>query len=674
MVAVNIRAFRGAVPRVSERLQQPNFARRATNVKITSGKLEPLLGPLLSANPIRQLARTLYRNRFFGPNAVSDSWMTWEQDVDVVENPAANDEQGRIYFTSESFEPRMTTNALATQSAPFPTEWFVLGVQPPVAAPTVTPPATGSTNETRSYAMTFVTQLGEESGPSPASTPATGDSTLAWSLTNLPVPPANSGTVSAALANTPSAGTVRVTLNTLYGVIPGEYLTFAGVVGMTDLSGSFKVDSIDAVNNYVFLSCVTSQTYTSGGTWTRDAPHNTTGMVKRLYRTAGDEATFLFVAELAAATTTYSDTVLATALGETLPTLNTLPPPKGLTGLIDLPNGCLAGLNGNELCFSDPYMPYSWPLANRYSFAGRGVALVESANSVIVLTQNFPIMFTGSDPEVMSPTVMETYAPCVSKRGVANVGGGAMYPSFDGLYLAAPGRVEKLTTKLYREVEWGVLQPATMDAAYYDSAYYATYLPEGATARRMWKFDPTDPDSAVEFDVHADAVYRNNFDGDLYLSISGLIYRWDSNAGSRLTSDWLSVAIQLAKPTNFAVAQIHAEYGDTILVDQDQLAANESIIGDVDAVGGSIAANEILALDINGSNLIPVVAPLPQNVQFTLYVDDEPVFTKDVSSSTPFRLPAGYLSEVFRIGLSPYVPVYSVSMAQTPKELSELPQ
>lgn len=674
MVAVNIRAFRGAVPRVSERLQQPNYAARALNCKITSGKLEPLFGPLFVTNTQRPKARTIYRYRYYGFGTPLDSWFSWADDVDMVENPAANDARGRVYFTGENQEPRMTTYNLAGTGTPAPDEWYVLGVAAPRTAPTVVHAGGGSGGDVnRAYVYTFVTALGEESGPSPASAVIPGKLDGTWTISALDTPPPNSGSISAASANTPTTGQVLIALDTNFGLAAGEYVQFASVAGMTDLNGRFKIFSVVGTNQIV-VELATAQTYTSGGTWTREAPHNLTSMVKRIYRTAGDEATFLFVAEVSGATTSYVDAVADTALGESLPTLNTLPPPKGLTCLKSLPNGCLVGLNGNEVCFSDPYMPYSWPLSNRYSFSGKGVNVVEAANSVIVLTENFPILFTGSDPEAMTPTTMETYAPCASKRGVVNVGGGAIYPSFDGLYLAAPGRVENLTAKLYREEEWRKLVPSSFQAAFYDSAYYGSYLPDGASMRQMWKFDPRDPDSVIEFDVSVDALYRNNFDGYLYLSVDGLIYRWDANSGKRLTGDWLSVAMQLAKPTNFAVAQIHAEFGEAVEIDQGQLDANELIAGDVDAVSGSLNADEILAQEINGSNLVLVVPPLPQTVEFTLYVDGQPIYSKQVTSSVPFRLPGNYLSEIFRVGLSASVPVYSFAIAQTPKELSELQQ
>jgi len=660
MTAVNIKAFRGQIPRISERLLTPNHATRALNCKITSGSLDPLagIGQVFSTS---LNIETVYRYRAFVNGAYADNWLTWAQDVNIVPSPNANDPDGRFYFSSESFEPRMSTYALSISSTPYPTGWYSLGVAAPTVAPTITvtlqpvgavevttggetyesvptiafssgaaaatavisgellsidvtsggsayttPPsvvikgkggfgarakaiitggvvtsveieyagggftvaptitfvdgggsgaaatakisakvvdidvtaagsyttlptvtfsggtpttqATGTVvfknYEARSYVYTFVTTFGEESPPSPPSTVTNGSADGTWGLSGLQTAPPNTGTVSAAA--TIGSNTVQVTLNTVFGIAQYDTITFSSVVGMTSLNGSFRVQAVDTATNKVTVSLDTAQTYTSGGAWARNAPFNTTGMVKRIYRTVGTSGLFLYVGEVAVATTTFSDTVLAADLGEELPTADSSLPPKNLTSLISLPNGCLAGIAGNELCFSDPYMPYSWPVRNRYSFSGVGVAAVAASNSVIVLTETYPILYTGSDPEAMSGSTLETYAPCVSKRGVVDLGGAAMYPSFDGLWLVSPQQIQCITRKLYREEEWTLLNPATFDAVFHDGQYYAYYV--GQTESRILIIDLESPDSVTEVDESADALYRNELDGKLYIA------------------------------------------------------------------------------------------------------------------------------------------------------------
>jgi hypothetical protein len=480
--------------------------------------------------------------------------------------------------------------------------------------------------------------------------------------------PPNSGTVTGATVI--STDIVRVTLNTVFGIAQYDTLTFAGVTGMTSLNGSFRVESVDTATNRVTVALTTTQTYVSGGTWTRNAPFNTTGMVKRIYRTVGTGGSFLYVGEVPVATTTFADTVVAADLGEVLPTADSSPPPKNLTSLISLPNGCLAGIAGNELCFSDPYMPYSWPIRNRYAFSGVGVSAIAASNSVIVLTETFPILYTGSDPEAMSGSTLETYAPCVSKRGVVDIGSGAIYPSFDGLWLVSTQQVQCITRKLYREVEWARLNPSTFDAAFHDGHYYANYI--GQDDNRILIIDIGEPDSITEVDETAHALYRNDLDGKLYVAKDDIIYEWDVDTGRYYESDWQSVDMQFPAPVKFSVAQVHADYNAIVPIDTSQIAENEALIAaGADAVSGDLNGFELLAFEVNGSYIEPVELDTQRQVQFTLYDNGTPIYTKNVTSAKFFRLPAGVSSEVYAVGLSASVKVYSVTVAESVAELSQ---
>lgn len=666
MTAVNIKAFRGQIPRVSDRLLQPNIASTAINCKLTTGSVEPLAG-LTQVYSTSRTIETVFRYRALSEGELVNNWLTWAEDVNVVPSPNANDQYGRFYFTSDVYEPRMSSYSAAISSAPYPTAWYSLGTAAPTVAPTVAHTGGSSATESRSYVYTYVTAFGEESPPSPPSDLYTSHLNATWNLTGMQTAPPNTGTVSA--ASTISPNVVRVTLNSVFGIAQYDTITFASVTGMTSLNGSFRVQSVDVVNNRVTVYLDTAQTYTSGGSWTRNAPYNTTGMTKRIYRTVGTSGLFLFVAEIAVATTTYDDTTAAEDLGEELPTADSSPPPKNLISLISLPNGCLAGIAGNELCFSDPYMPYSWPVRNRYSFSGVGVAAVAASNSVIVLTDTFPILYTGSDPEAMSGSTLETYAPCVSKRGVVDVGGGALYPSFDGLWLVSTQQVDCVTRKTFREEEWTLLNPSTFDAAFHDGQYYAAYV--GQTESRILILDLSNPDSIIKVDDVADSLYRNELDGKLYVSQGSRLYAWDSDNGSRYESDWRSVDVQFPSQINFAAAQIHADFSAIVPVDTTQITANEALIAlGADAVAGHLDGAELLAFEINGSYIIPVELDIQRKVQFTLYSAKVPVYTREVTSSKFFRLPANIVSDLYAVGLNASVKIYDVTIAQSVQELA----
>jgi hypothetical protein len=271
----------------------------------------------------------------------------------------------------------------------------------------------------------------------------------------------------------------------------------------------------------------------------------------------------------------------------------------------------------------------------------------------------------------MSGSTLETYAPCVSKRGVVDIGGGALYPSFDGLWVVSTQQVDCVTRKTFREEEWALLNPTSFDAAFHDGQYYAAYV--GQTESRILILDLSNPDSIIKVDDVADSLYRNELDGKLYVSQGSRLYAWDSDNGSRYESDWRSVDVQFPSQINFSAAQIHADFGAIVPVDTTQIAANEALIAlGADAVAGHLDGAELLAFEINGSYIIPVELDTQRKVQFTLYSSKVPVYTREVTSTKFFRLPANIVSDLYAVGINASVKVFDVTIAQSVQELAEV--
>jgi len=664
MTAINIKALRGQVPRTSERLIGANYATAALNCKITSGRLDPLRGLAPVHTSMAAAITTMYRYRF---NA-QDNWLVWGSVVDVVRSPTTQDALGRLFYTGDG-EPRMTSYADAISGAgPYPTGFFVLGVVPPSTAPALVVTGGAAPVETRAYVTTFVTPYSEESAPSPAVV-VSGNIDGSWDLSALEAPPPNSGTVSAAAADTPASGFVQVTLDTVRGLAPYEEITLSGITGMTDLNGQRQIVSINGSN--VVLALATSQTYTAGGAWAREAPHNTTGMKRRIYRTVGTNTDYKFVAEIAATTAAYSDTVASTALQNAIPAIDTAPPPKNGHSLVALANGALAMVAGNQLCFSEQYKPYSWPIANRYGFAGNGVAACAAGNSVIVLTDQFPILATATVPESASLARLDTYAPCLSKRGTVDVGGGCAYPSHDGLYLVTPGSVKNMTENLYRYDEWQAINPASFKAAVFDRTYYAMHDGNALEQARIMVLDIMEADSITEIDERVDTLYANPWDGKLYAGQGNKILQWDADETNRYLSFWASRKYQMGPPLNFACAQVHARYGDIVPANTSVIESNTVLLANADNVDGAIAAAGVNSFALNGSALVPSPNLNQRRVQFSLLKEGKIVFTRDLNSTDPFRLPAGFKTEIYGVQIASSIPVYSVTVAQSMQELSQ---
>lgn len=671
MTGFVVRLPRGEVPRRSERVVGDNYAQAAENCKVKSGRCDPVKGLQLVHNSLAATINTMFRYR----HQDLYNWLVFDRVVDVVRSPVADDTLGRFFYTGDG-EPRMSTYDDAIQGAgPYPVAWFVLGVTPPVTAMSINVAGGSAPTEDRAYVYTFRTAYGEESGPSPA-TVVSGNVDGTWQITSMDVAPPNGGTISAAVANTPLPEQVEVTLDSVFGLRAGEEITFAGVAGMTDLNGTHKLIGVDAGTNKVVVSLVTAQVYSAGtDTWARVAPHNTVGMTKRIYRTVGTNTDYKLVVELPVSHTNYDDTVPAStvSLNQGIQTLGTRMPPADMHSLTLLANNAMAGLSGNQLCMTEQGKPYSWPTANRYEFPGTGIGLVAAGNSVIILTDSVPHIATSTVPEAASLSKIsgEAVAPCVSKTGIVDVGGAALYPGHDGLYLATTAGVKNITANLFTMDEWQLLMPATFRSAYYDSMYCADH--ETATGRRMLMIDTREPDSTVHCNEVVDAIYANPWDGRLYVAKANQVFQWDADNLNRYVSSWRSKLFQLPKKVNMVAAQVHARFQDIIALNNAALDFNTALIADVDDVHGGIGEHEIGIYDVAGSGLMDVPQQTEGYVQFTLLRDGEPVFSKQISSDKAFKLPGGKKSELYAFEIASSVGWESVNVAESMAELRQVP-
>lgn len=194
---------------------------------------------------------------------------------------------------------------------------------------------------------------------------------------------------------------------------------------------------------------------------------------RRIYRSvAGSSGTpFLFVDEIALSATTFSDTKLAADLGEQLPSLEFSMPPAGLSGLVSMPGGVMAGFVGRDLFFCEPYKPHAWPVAYSMTVAHKIVALGVYGSTLLVLTEGAPSIVSGSDPSNYVMDKVDVPQSCVSKRSVVDIGGGVAFASPDGLFLIGGGAARNLTESHFTRREWQAMKPDEISGYLLDSRY-----------------------------------------------------------------------------------------------------------------------------------------------------------------------------------------------------------
>ena len=161
--------FRGEAPRVDDRLLKKEQSALAKNCWLTSGTARPVPIPADLAPPVNVglLNGTIYR---FSPT----QWFAWAGDVDVIPGAVPSDTLRRTYWTGDG-EPKMTaTTIMGAFVGPGAPVSRRLGIPAPADAPAVAAVVQMdvdelTTAESHAWVYTWVSDLGEEGPPSPAS-------------------------------------------------------------------------------------------------------------------------------------------------------------------------------------------------------------------------------------------------------------------------------------------------------------------------------------------------------------------------------------------------------------------------------------------------------------------------------------------------------------------------
>jgi len=608
---IHINRFQGIAPRIAPRKLGPNQAQVARNVNIFSHELKALQSNIQVFTPSKEgTIKSIY--------PLGAYWMHWTDDVDVIRTPQdlAESYGDRVHYTGH-YNPKSTDDTLvhASPGTAYPTDYYRLGVPRPDTAPTVGHTGGTGTAVDRAYVYSFITAWGEEGPPSPVGTHTGVDDASSWNLTGIDATPPNSGNISAVTVN---ATTVDITFDTSHFLEETEYVTLGGTIVATgdlatDLAGTFQVTERLAVDE-IRITLTTNGAYTSGGTWEREAPLQTTGWTKYIYRSL--DGTFKYVGSTTG--TTFNDTVADADLGEDLPgdviEGDWYKAPNGnMKGIIALANGVCAGFYGKVLALTPEYIPSAWPTNYRVKFDFDVVAIAVLGNTVVVATTGQPYLVIVDDPSAAVSSKLEFFQPCISKRSMKGLQNGVCYACPDGVaYVPSAGLPKVITKPLAKKKDWDLFNPSSMLAEVYDDRYYLFYSDGGSDGDENGGliFDPEEPEAtftqltglitAAHKIVETDTLYLMDAD-------QGTISKYDSG-GSFQTYQWLSKRFTMALPTCLKTALVRFTMEEAI-ASYDPSSAAEAIAAAVTAKEEEIAETELSPLYVGESfalfNIVP---------------------------------------------------------------------
>jgi hypothetical protein len=496
---LTVRAFTGMRPVVSPDKLNPGEAVQATNTLLSGGYLRPFNQPLqITALTSATPVQTIYR---YGQSTLSETqfWFQSTNAAHFVKGPVDGDTEERTYFTGHLAYPAKTKADIATASTPYPTTSFPMGLQKPDAAPTVAVSGT-------------------------ATVPDDPAETVVYAITFV---------TSWGEEGPPSAASDPVSWR------PGQTINLTGIT--TTSTPSYEGNSNKGTGLITHKRIYRSAT-------------GTTGMARYLLvNTTGD---------LPLATTTYDDIAPTATLGESMQSRYWVEPPDGMLGLCQMANGILAGYVGAMVCFSEPGVPYAWPIRYQQSVDAPVTGMATFDQSVVVSTTRSLYIFTGVDPGSITSERLAVSQTCVAPKAMVSMMGGVVFPTPDGLMYIAASNSGMLTDGLMGTREWRQYNPSSMVAYESDNRYLCFY--DNGTKQAGVVFSFGDEKSFCEVNDYAIAGFRDKAKDALYLCYAGggttyNVKKWDADTGNPMSLVWKSGVVNLPGAVNFGVARVDAD-------------------------------------------------------------------------------------------------------------------
>ncbi|OQM43456.1 hypothetical protein [Citrobacter braakii] len=286
---------------------------------------------------------------------------------------------------------------------------------------------------------------------------------------------------------------------------------------------------------------------------------------QRIYRSAsgGGNADFLLVTELDAGVLSFHDDLQTEQLGPVLETEHYVMPPDNMTGLCMMANGIAAGFAGNEVMFSEAFLPYAWPDSYRQTTAEDIVAIASIGTALVVATKGEPYLFSGVSPSNISGAKLPLTQACVSRQSMVVMDGFVLYAGTNGLVsVSGDGNALIATEKIISPEQWReMFNPSSIKAYQYRGEYVARYTKtDGSQA--VFIFSPQDMDIR-HMSTTFDTAYNDTATDTLYL-VKGLELSVSQGANTPLPLVWRSKTFIAQENTSFSCLRIKAPYPERV--------------------------------------------------------------------------------------------------------------
>ena len=403
----------------------------------------------------------------------------------------------------------------------------------------------------------------------------------------------------------------------------------------------------------------------------------------RIYRSqtsALGNTSLYFIAERAAGTGAFSDTIQSNPIQEVIPSADFNPPPDDLQGLTSLPNGMMAAFTGKKLYFCEPYMPHAWPekyvLTLDYEIVGLGAF----GSSVAIMTKGCPYVAQGTAPENMTSERLEVNHPCLSALGIVDLGYAVAYPAPQGLVTISQNGAQVVSETVFTMDQWRAMQPESFIAGQFAGRYMASYhyQDDAGTEREgimMMDLSGSQPFLLRSSDS-ADAMFFEVGTGKLFLLRNGVdIYEWDAISEDYGELLWRSKKFVTNTFSMFTCLLVEGDPSLTAVQLQEiatknaaRRKRNRAMLAS-GQTGGSIAEVAIGRTAI-GASLLDPVDDVDITFSVTLYGDGNAIWT-GYEMNKIMRLPGVRQYRTWEIEIRSNQSITALVLAYSPTEIAE---
>lgn len=397
----------------------------------------------------------------------------------------------------------------------------------------------------------------------------------------------------------------------------------------------------------------------------------------RIY-TSATGGTFNYLKEVTLPQT--SITITDNTFGSPIETTTWDGPPDGLTGLVSMANGMLAGYVGNTLYFSEPYQSHAWPYdySKPMDYEIRGLAAV--GNMLFISTAGYPLIGIGNHPSYITYTKLGSIQANQSDRSIVDMGDGAIYAAADGLVKLTNGNAEMISDGIISERIYHALNPSSIHGYFYRDKYIGFYDSglDGIILSEpgQEKIGYYKTNSATSIDAY---FYDNNERPFFYNAVSytslGLPEIVAAESGEFFPIKGAFILDTKRKMVTFTTATCTAAFSD-------------KVSGKLYMVNPDEYGNNLYEFNEGYDNLAfawrskPTVTTLKTftfckvrakryPVTFELYVDDVLKTTVTVLNKNIFRLPGGYKGNTWAARISGVNQIDGIFMAESMEELQQ---